>query len=116
MLRRQEYALLQSTTPFASALWNSPPQYGRNRVHGNGVVLYERACFFLRSAYIYTYIYDRLPLLRTLLRTSIPTETLTTRLLRALPRSTSFQEPSKNASKSRVLLHNLTLPDLQRIL
>ena len=39
--------------------------------------------------------------LRTLLRTPVPTETLT-----SLLRSTSFKEPSKNPSKSRVLLHD----------
>ena len=47
-------------------------------------------------------LYDTPPLLRTLLRTSVSIETLT----RTLLRSTSFKEPSKNPSKSRVRLHD----------
>ena len=50
------------------------------RMHAKGVVLCEKACFCLLSAFYNT------PLLRTLLRTSVPTETLTRRLLRTLLR------------------------------
>ena len=46
------------------------------------------------------------PLLRALLRTPVPTETLTRRLLRILPRSTSLKEPSRNPYKSRTLFHD----------
>ena len=62
-----------------------------------GVLLCERACFCLLSAFY------KPPLLRTLLRTSVSIETLTRRLLRTLLRSTSFEEPSKNPSKKRAV-------------
>ena len=63
-----------------------------------GVVLCERACVCLLSAF-----YDT-PRLRTLLRTSVPTETLT-RHLGTLLRSTSFKKPSQNLL-GNILLHD----------
>ena len=59
---------------------------------------------FLPSKHLLSAFYDNPPS-RTILRTSVPTETLTRHILRTLLRSTSFlKEPSKNPYKSRVLL------------
>ena len=49
------------------------------------------------------------PLLRTLPRASVPTEALTRRLLAALLRSTSFEEPYKNPSKKRLVARPLSV-------
>ena len=60
------------------------------RAHANfkGVALCESTCFCLLSAPS-----KRLPLLRTLLRTSVSIETLTKRLLRTLLRSVQLHDP-----------------------
>ena len=70
-------------------------------MHAKGVVLCEKACFCLLSAFSAPSI--KRSLLRTLLRTSVSIEALTTRLLRTLLRSTSCKEPSKNPSKKRAV-------------
>ena len=67
-------------------------------MHAKGVVLCERVCFCLLSAF-----YNTPPFLESLLRTLAPTEILTRCLLRTLLRSTSFEEPSNNPSKKRVV-------------
>ena len=59
------------------------------RVHAKGVVLCERVCFCLLSAF-----YNTPPLLRTLLRTSVSIEN-------------PYKAPSKNPSKKHLLVENL---------
>ena len=67
------------------------------------IMLCESVCFCLLSTFSAPSMTT--PLLRTLLRTSVPIQTLTRRLPRTLLNlsSTSFKEPSKNPSKKRVV-------------
>ena len=74
--------------------------FDTDRVHAKGVVLCERACFCLLSAF-----YSTPPLLRTILRTSLSIETLTRRLLRTLLRSTSLKNLLRTLLRS-VRLHD----------
>ena len=73
------------------------------RVHAKGVVLCERACF-CPSKHLLSAFYDP-PLLKTLLRTPVSTETLTRRLLGTLLRRTCLKNLLRTLLRS-VLLHD----------